>query len=423
MNTSAPPFVETVPWDQLQHAYGPASDIPGLLKQIATAKGGKLAGPMDELCSRVLHQGTIYSASPPVAHVFLDLLAEAAMPEKLAFYHMLNGFAEASRRALKDGRAIPCCAGGDPVDGAAIRDEIFKARDRFAADLRSAAPEIRAQAAELLTAFPEAGSSAAELATGRYLVESDPSVRHALLIGLNRLRASVDDWRGFLATAVGREDDPANRFLLRAAQIEELKSAADAAMVGEFVSAFVATSEAAELYVEGGDLFFQAAQSLGEEREVETLLLALNLAVEHNLLLTIAERLLRVVFDDERTGWENTGYSILNEDGSEPQRPGMTGMVVRAIGMLIVMKLFPFYIRWKLRRKAGSKPKGMPKVDYWQLQGDAPLIPPRLTSAQQTALTALAAKPELWRLRTNLWQLFGLPAAPEELRLFVADRS
>ena len=57
MKTTGSSFAETVPWDQLQHAYGAASDIPPLLKQIAVAKGRKLASPIDELYSRVLHQG------------------------------------------------------------------------------------------------------------------------------------------------------------------------------------------------------------------------------------------------------------------------------------------------------------------------------------------------------------------------------
>jgi hypothetical protein len=58
-------------WANLAHAYGPATDLPDLLDKLSP----DLAAPVwGELCSRVCHQGSIYSASFPV----LPYLAEAA---------------------------------------------------------------------------------------------------------------------------------------------------------------------------------------------------------------------------------------------------------------------------------------------------------------------------------------------------------
>jgi hypothetical protein len=133
-------YIESVPWQSLQHAYGEASDLPEILEQVASRKGRKLLEPMEELCSRVLHQGTIYSASPPVVHFIVELLGSVAPAEKAIFYEFLTGFAEAGRTAIKDGRAIPCCAGGDPVDG-----QRFATNDSIGAGLcsRSGAPGPR----------------------------------------------------------------------------------------------------------------------------------------------------------------------------------------------------------------------------------------------------------------------------------------
>ena len=58
-------------WANLQHAYGPAGDVPALLEQLSPDPE---SGIWEELWMRVCHQGTVYSASFPV----LPFLAEAA---------------------------------------------------------------------------------------------------------------------------------------------------------------------------------------------------------------------------------------------------------------------------------------------------------------------------------------------------------
>jgi hypothetical protein len=79
-------FIDSVPWQDLQHAYGAAGDVPGILRRVCSAKGSRMFEPMGELCSRVLHQGTIYSASPPVVHVFIEMLEGLGLDEKTGFY-------------------------------------------------------------------------------------------------------------------------------------------------------------------------------------------------------------------------------------------------------------------------------------------------------------------------------------------------
>ena len=48
-------------WGRLQHAYGPATDIPALLKQLQSSTGPD-QGPWDGLWSRLCHQGDVYTA-------------------------------------------------------------------------------------------------------------------------------------------------------------------------------------------------------------------------------------------------------------------------------------------------------------------------------------------------------------------------
>jgi hypothetical protein len=65
-------------WSQLRHAYGPASDIPGLLRELGSvpASGGEKE-PWYTLWSALAHQGDVYDASfAAVPHV-VEVLAGA----------------------------------------------------------------------------------------------------------------------------------------------------------------------------------------------------------------------------------------------------------------------------------------------------------------------------------------------------------
>jgi hypothetical protein len=85
-------------------------------------------------------------------------------------------------------------------------------------------------------------------------------------------------------------------------------------------------------------------------------------------------------------------------------------------------KIFPFIRRYQIRNLGRSKPKGIRKIDYWGLQGEAPAIGPKLTEPQRRVLNTLAAKPQLWEFRTNLWELFALPDSANGINAFVEVR-
>jgi hypothetical protein len=149
-----PASLDSVRWDELEDAYGTASEVPGLLEKVSKARGRKRFMAVDELCSHVLHQGTIYSASPPVVRWLIEQAKDGGSEEKLGFYDLLTAFAEAARQAFEDGRAIPRHAGGDPKDGDEIRRAIFDAHAQFAGELNHSSPGIRAKAGELLCSRP-----------------------------------------------------------------------------------------------------------------------------------------------------------------------------------------------------------------------------------------------------------------------------
>lgn len=56
-------------WGQLEHAYGSADDVPGLLAALSPDPNAEVWG---ELWSRLCHQGSVYSASFPALPFLLD---------------------------------------------------------------------------------------------------------------------------------------------------------------------------------------------------------------------------------------------------------------------------------------------------------------------------------------------------------------
>jgi hypothetical protein len=407
-----------VRWERLEHAFGRASDVPGLLDAVSQASGKKLHRQMGELCERVLHQGTIYSASPAAVHELIAMPARRNARDRAVFYDVLAEFASSARQAIRDGRAIPCCSGGEPEDGASILSEILQAHHRFAPDLEHPEPAIRGFAATLLTASAEADPAAIQLVRNRYSVEPDAPARLSFLTSLLRVHTTFSDWREFLTVALARESGAANRWALRRAEIHEWKSDAPAAAVDEFIATSIQTE---------GPEIFDALRELGDERELAALLQALRAGMERNFLRGVAEHLLRRVFYDERTGWEDVSYSFGDDKSAQASNGDWVGalfkVVIKILLLCLLGKMFPFLLRRKLRKSAEANSKRAMKFEYWAVNGPAPQIPARLTPDQRTVLDALAEKSELWFDSTNLWALFGLPDNSEALRNFVRARS
>jgi hypothetical protein len=398
---------------------GRASDVPALLEAVSHASGSQLRRKMNDLCDRVLHQGTIYSASPPAVHELIAMSATAGAGDKAEFYSVLVEFASSARQAVRDGHATPCCSGGEPADGAAILGEIAQARGQFIRDLESPEPGIRAHAGALLTASLDTDTAAVQLVRARYSVEPDATARLLLFESLQRVRASIPGWREFLAAALARETDNDNRRPLRHAEILEWNSDAAPDAVHDLIVLSV-KAEAASL--------FTALHALGPERELDALLDTFHACESRDLLLPIAEHLLRGVFQDERTGWEEISFSYLAEPGKEAAaNQDWAGRMFKAIFkmlfLLLLAKLLPFLLRRKLRHAGEANAKRVKNVEYWGVKGPARELPAQLSADQKRVLEAFCNKPGLWFHRTNLWPLFGLPDSPAALRHFITARS
>jgi hypothetical protein len=73
--------VEAVPWQRLEHAYGPAIDVPAVLRAVRT-DDERADGAIDQLLSTIWHQGTVYSATAEAVPFVAALALDEDLPVK-----------------------------------------------------------------------------------------------------------------------------------------------------------------------------------------------------------------------------------------------------------------------------------------------------------------------------------------------------
>jgi hypothetical protein len=78
-------------WRDLQHAYGPASDIPALLRALVVSPGPKSSyrdEPWFGLWSSLCHQGDVYTASYAAVPDLVQIACETNEPIDFSFFQL-----------------------------------------------------------------------------------------------------------------------------------------------------------------------------------------------------------------------------------------------------------------------------------------------------------------------------------------------
>lgn len=61
-------------WSKINHAYGPATDVPGLIRDLASNDAEKRERALWELHGNIWHQGTVYEATAYAVPFLLELV-------------------------------------------------------------------------------------------------------------------------------------------------------------------------------------------------------------------------------------------------------------------------------------------------------------------------------------------------------------
>jgi hypothetical protein len=86
--------LNAVDWASLSHAYGDASDVPHMLRGLASPDEGAREEALGHLYSSILHQGTYYPATAPTMPFLIELLQAPGVPGKKDLLRFLAGAAE-----------------------------------------------------------------------------------------------------------------------------------------------------------------------------------------------------------------------------------------------------------------------------------------------------------------------------------------
>lgn len=159
---------DSIDWASLHHAYGPADNIPGLLYAMFSRDVEAAEVMLDDLMNRILHQGTVYPATPYVLpYLQRMLIAAQPFPREV----ILRKLARMARRSAAE--PIPpaleafyaACHRGYAQRGEdfgaylAIKRTIYRFlldhQDTYEDLLRDPDPQVREGAAQLLRTLRE----------------------------------------------------------------------------------------------------------------------------------------------------------------------------------------------------------------------------------------------------------------------------
>ena len=87
--------VAEVRWDELFHAYGPATDVPMQLRAVIVGDEGTREEAWWNLFGNIHHQGTIYEATVPAVPILLGLANWVDYPDRALALMMLREIAAA----------------------------------------------------------------------------------------------------------------------------------------------------------------------------------------------------------------------------------------------------------------------------------------------------------------------------------------
>jgi len=73
--------LDKIPWDTLEHAYGEAKDVPGLIRKLASKDIKEREDALWYLYGNIWHQGTVYEATSYAVPFLIELL-ENPVPDK-----------------------------------------------------------------------------------------------------------------------------------------------------------------------------------------------------------------------------------------------------------------------------------------------------------------------------------------------------
>ncbi|MEU7035101.1 PBS lyase [Streptomyces sp. NPDC046237] len=202
--------IEEVDWASLGHAYGPADDVPGMLRGLASPDPGERELALDGMYGAVHHQGDVYDSTLACIPFLLELVADPEVQDRGGIVELLtsiggidlSGEEELDELDPDDEDFIPA------ANYAMAAAAVAAGADVFLGLVGDPDSEVRLAAPCALASLHPDPARVLTLLRERLTVERDTEVRLALVEAVGRiarrhesLRDETVDWLGWLTRA------------------------------------------------------------------------------------------------------------------------------------------------------------------------------------------------------------------------------
>jgi hypothetical protein len=100
--------LDRVEWRKLTHAYGSATDVPQLLRDLASKDSGKREAALSDLFGNIWHQGTVYEATANAVPFLVELAADSNVAGRADVLGLIGAIAESSDGPRAAHEQVPC---------------------------------------------------------------------------------------------------------------------------------------------------------------------------------------------------------------------------------------------------------------------------------------------------------------------------
>ncbi|MCT4354433.1 PBS lyase [Streptomyces sp. Je 1-79] len=202
--------IEEVDWASLGHAYGPADDVPGMLRGLASHDPAERELALDGMYGAVHHQGDVYDSTLACIPFLLELVADPEVQDRGGIVELLtsvggidlSGEDELDELDPEDEDFIPA------ANYAMAAAAVAAGADVFLGLVGDPDAEVRLAAPCALASLHPDPARVLTLLRERLTVERDTEVRLALVEAVGRiarrhesLRDETVDWLGWLTRA------------------------------------------------------------------------------------------------------------------------------------------------------------------------------------------------------------------------------
>lgn len=395
--------LDSIDWQHLTHAYGPATDVPDLIHALASVDKQTYEQALHELYGNIWHQGTVYEATAYAVPFLVELLTYESIEDKAGILALLSCIATGSSYLDVHGPLSFYDEKRDtPEFEVQLAEELAWVRRAHEAVgegipvylelLADADAETRMFAAHLLSCYKEHAQASIPKLIHLLTRENDIQVQATVLLSLGALSESGSPQLEHLRPYIKSAAPPLLRFAAALAFARCARNATPPEIVQALVQGVVDAEAIDELY---GQLpWFSSV--VPDACEALTL-------IQQTLALPALIDVLQTL-DNEEHAWDRVGVAESLLD-------------------------LAFYGRQVPKDWAYGKTKfGRLKIECWNYSGkprhsgkqqgvqeNQSRIGP-LTEPQRTALTAVVNYDPLWEIDTNLFEVYGLPNSREALR-------